>query len=147
MKRNWILLLAATLVFAIIGAYKVQATEDKGKCTNASLNGSYGLGATGTIIGVGPFAAVGVLTFDGKGNLAGSLTEKINGNTFQNDTFRGNYIVDSFCRVSDVWHFTSGDTSQHDSVIVSNGNEFSIVNTSPGNVISGTAKRMFPEGS
>ena len=43
--------------------------EDNASCSNATLHGSYGLRATGTVIGVGDFAAVGRFTFDGKGNL------------------------------------------------------------------------------
>jgi hypothetical protein len=75
------------------------------------------------------------------------LHGKINGNTFQNDTFNGSSTVDAVCRVSDVWRFTGGDSSQHDSVLVNHGDAFYIVNASPGNVISGTAKKIFPEGN
>ena len=42
--------------------------QDKANCSNATLHGSYGLHATGTIIGVGDFAAVGRFTFDGNRN-------------------------------------------------------------------------------
>ena len=49
------------------------------QCSNATLHGSYALDARGTIINVGPFAAVGVFTF-GNGNLSATLAQKVNGN-------------------------------------------------------------------
>jgi hypothetical protein len=72
MRRNRIILVGVGLVFAVAGMYKAQNRDSRGKCSNASLIGSYGLGATGEILGVGPFAAVGILTFDGNGNLVGT---------------------------------------------------------------------------
>jgi hypothetical protein len=47
--------------------------EDRERCSNATLHGSYGLHATGAVVGVGDFAAVGRLTYDGEGDVAGKL--------------------------------------------------------------------------
>jgi hypothetical protein len=115
-------------------------------CSNASLEGSYGLHATGTVLGVGPFAAVGVFSFDGAGNLAGTLTSRVNGNTFSRENLTGVYSVTPDCMVTDTWNFDSGETSQHESVIVDRGRGYVILNTSPGapNVISGAAQKQFP---
>jgi hypothetical protein len=52
------------LVVLAIGAQ----AQDRSNCSNASLPGSYGLHATGSVIGVGDFAAVGRFTFDGNGS-------------------------------------------------------------------------------
>jgi hypothetical protein len=115
-------------------------------CSDASLKGSYGLHATGTVLGVGPFAAVGVFSFDGAGNLAGTLTSRVNVNTFLRETLTGVYTVTADCIVSDTWNFSSGETSQHESVIVDAGRGYVILNTTPGapNVISGEAQKIFP---
>src|SRR5919112_625080 len=37
-------------------------------CSNASVNGTYGFSCEGTIVGVGPLAAIGVFTADGQGH-------------------------------------------------------------------------------
>jgi hypothetical protein len=118
-------------------------------CSNATLRGSYGLHATGTVLDVGPFAAVGVFSFDGSGHLVGTLTSRINGNTLSRGSLTGTYSVTSDCFVSDRWEFASGESSEHESVIVDRGNGYFILNTTAGapNVISGTAQKQFPRHS
>jgi hypothetical protein len=51
--------------------------------------------------------------------------------------------------VSDHWEFVSGETSDHESVIVDRGNGYFILNTTVGapNVISGIAQRQSPRSS
>ena len=44
-------------LFALSFAVAMRA-QDRANCSNATLHGGYGLHATGTIIGVGDFAAV-----------------------------------------------------------------------------------------
>jgi hypothetical protein len=116
-------------------------------CSNASLRGSYGLHATGTILNVGPFAAVGVFTFDGDGHLSGTLTSRVNANTFPRERLTGTYDVTPDCFVSDTWNFESGETTQHESVVVDNGRGYFILNTTAGvpNVISGVARKQSSE--
>jgi hypothetical protein len=115
----------------------------QGNCTNASLNGSYGLHATGVVIGLGDFAAVGRFTFDGKGNLTGKLFVRLNGNNNEL-TLTGAYTVKPDCTVSDVWNFSDGSSSTHTSVLVNEGKEYFILNTTSGepSVISGEARRQ-----
>jgi|SRR5437016_2710807 len=74
--KNRFFTLAALLVLAI----SVSSSASETNCSNASLNGSYALHATGEIKNVGPFAAVGRFVFDGNGNLSGTLWQRINGN-------------------------------------------------------------------
>jgi hypothetical protein len=74
MNKNNLSKLAQVLLpaFAVaLFASPLAAGDDNRECecSNATLNGSYGLHATGISIGVGDFAAVGRFTFDGKGNL------------------------------------------------------------------------------
>ena len=69
-----ITLVITLAMFALVIAPNVQAAEE---CSNASLQGSFGVTSTGTIIGVGSLAAVGVVTFDGEGNHVGFDTISI----------------------------------------------------------------------
>jgi len=132
-----------TAGFAILAAvFSGNIAEGKDNCSNATLQGSYGLHATGTIIGVGDFAAVGRFTFDGKGGLIGKLFVRVNGNNFAPPEFTGTYSVNPDCTVSDSW---GGST--HVSVIVNEGKEYFILNNTlgEGDTISGEAKKQFTD--
>jgi hypothetical protein len=133
--RNSVLRLALVVLSFAIG---VQA-EDRANCSNATLHGSYGLHATGTVIGVGDFAAVGRFTFDGKGNLSAKLFVRINGNNVEPPEFTGTYSVSPDCTVTDSW---GGST--HVSVIVDEGKGYFILNNTvgEGDTISGEARRQ-----
>jgi hypothetical protein len=144
MKRkisSTILVVLLIALFIILGnGRKVPA---KSGCSNSSLQGSYGLHATGTTPG-GPFAAVGVFSFDGAGNLTGTLFQRVTGSTSV-ETLTGNYTVSPDCTVSDIWNFPGGSSS-HESVIVDGGRGYLILNTTAGapNVVSGEARKQFP---
>jgi hypothetical protein len=145
MPVRWTMLLVLSMALVNLGPI-TDATASRG-CSNASLRGRYGLHATGDVLGVGPFAAVGVFSFDGAGHLAGTLTARVNGNTvLDREPLTGTYRVTPDCQVSDTWSFASGETSQHESVIVDHGNGYFILNTTQGdpNVISAEARRLFP---
>src|ERR1700681_1412603 len=115
------LLPAATVVLS--ASVLIADGHGDGQCSNATLHGSYGLHATGTVNGVGDFAAVGRFAFDGKGNLTGKLFVRVNGNNVEPPEFTGTYSVNPDCTVSDSW---GGST--HVSVIVNDGNEYFILN-------------------
>jgi hypothetical protein len=125
-------------LFVLSVAIGAQA-EDRVGCSNATLRGSYGLHATGSVIGVGDFAAVGRFTFDGKGGLSAKLFLRINGNSVETPQLSGTYSVSSDCIVTDTW---GGST--HVSVIVDGGKGYFIVNNTPGegDTISGEARRQ-----
>ncbi|HJZ70815.1 MAG TPA: hypothetical protein VKE51_03695 [Vicinamibacterales bacterium] len=108
-------------------------------CSNRTLHGSYGLHATGTVIGVGDFAAVGRFVFDGNGNLTATLYVRVNGNNVGPLNLSGTYSVSPECIVTDQW---GGST--HVSVIVDNGKGYFILNNTAGegDTISGEAKRQ-----
>jgi len=111
-------------------------------CSNASLRGSYGLRATGTTP-AGPLAIVGVISYDGAGNLTGTLFARVTGSTSTAVIpVTGPYTVNSDCTVNDTF-----GNSQHTSVIVDDGRGYFILNTTEGSpvVISGEAQKQFPE--
>ena len=77
-----------------------QAGERRG-CSNASLLGSFGFSATGTLLALpppfaGPFAEIGRQTFDGSGSTEGTATLSANGN-INHVTFVGTYVVSPDC--------------------------------------------------
>jgi len=125
---------------------KVPAKPAKRGCSNASLKGSYGLHATGTTPAGGPFAAVGLFSFDGVGNLVGTLFVRVTGGSTSVLPLTGTYTVSPDCTVSDTWNFSNGSSSQHESVIVDNGRGYVILKTTAGenSVISGEARKQFP---
>jgi hypothetical protein len=69
-------------------------------CSVATLNGAYGFFRTG-ITSVGPLAAAGIATFDGKGGSTARQTIRKNGITasdlFTDPPLSGPYEVDSDC--------------------------------------------------
>ena len=135
-----------TACFAILATlFSGNIAEGKDNCSNATLKGSYGLHATGTIIGVGDFAAVGLFTFDGKGSLTGKLFVRVNGNNMTPPQFTGTYLVSPDCTVTDNWGAPINTT--HVSIIVNGGKGYVILNNTSdsGDTISGEAKKLARE--
>jgi hypothetical protein len=115
--------------------------QAKPSCSNATLNGGYGLHATGVTGAGGSFAAVGRFTFDGKGNLTATLFARVAGNDVElhiTGTYSG-----ADCTVDDTWNF-SGASSTHKSVIVDGGAGYFILNNTSGDgsAISGHARKQ-----
>ena len=130
-----VLLISLTIILG-----SVRKVPAKFGCSNSSLRGSYGLHATGIDDPGGvPFAAVGVFTFDGAGNLTGNVFFRTPGSTVHAFPV-GTYTVHSDCTVSDTF-----GGNQHESVIVDDGRGYLIINTSEG-VISGEAHKQFRGG-
>lgn len=88
-RRNPIWLWTLVVLCFAVG---MQA-EDRTIRSNATLHGSYGLHATGTVIDVGDFAAVGRFTFDGRGNLTAKLFVRVNGKNMEPPPLTGTYSV------------------------------------------------------
>ena len=135
---KWFFLTILVFVSLTIGVH----AQNKTNCSNVTLHGSYGLHATGTIIGVGDFAAVGRFTFDGAGNLIGKLFIRIAGNNIEPPEFTGTYSVSPDCKVTDHWGAPINST--HVSVIVDEGKGYFILNNTSGSgdTISGEAKKQ-----
>jgi hypothetical protein len=133
-------LLVALLISLTIILGSIRKVPAKVGCSNSSLHGSYGLHATGIAAAGGAFAAVGVVSFDGAGNLEGTLFVKLSGGISPVVPISGTYTVHPDCTVSDTF-----GGSQHTSVIVDNGRGYLINNTTAGDlsVISGEAHKQF----
>ncbi len=126
-----------TLVVVGLNA-SVNAQEDSFSCTNATLNGSYGLQivgfrlpAEGSYI---PFGAVGLRNFDGNGNYSGTGITNVQGD-FAKTNISGTYTVDPNCTIEITYTTTSNDGTNRDTVqsgtIVNRGREILTLQTSP----------------
>jgi len=76
-------------VFAVLAPVLVllgttRSAPAKNGCSNATLRGSYGIEATGTVLSgplAGPIAIAGVLTYDGIEQVSGNLTQRVTTST------------------------------------------------------------------
>ena len=118
-------------------------SDGRAGCSSATLNGAYSLRATGDVIGIGPFAAVGVFNFDGNGHVSASLVTRTNGaNGVSNVT--GTVVVAPDCTAADTLSTATGVVSTHSYAIFGRGRGFYILNTTVGapNVVIGEARRQ-----
>ena len=107
-------------------------------CSKSTIRGTYGSVLTGTVPGVGPFATVALVTFDGFGGWSYTESGNFNGNPIPKHTVTGSYTVASNCTGS------SSDSSgaTQDFVIVNGGQEILMVGTVPGVVFTVSIKRV-----
>ena len=141
---------AITLATALVlGIAPTAQAEDKG-CSNATLKGTFAFTNTGFItaptVVAGPFAGVGVQTFDGKGNTNATATVSQNGNIVA-VTITGTYTVNPDCTGTFTLQISPvGLTGHAFFVIEADGAAFRAINTDPGEAITTVGKRQFPAG-
>jgi hypothetical protein len=92
--------------------------------------------AEGTVVGVGPLAAVGWLTYDGKGNVVNGFTISVNG-VISSGTISGPYTVNSDCTGS-----TNLSGSNYYFIVTPDGSTVNWIASDPGSVFSGTEIRL-----
>ena len=119
---------------------KVHAQEEfLHACSVATLNGTYALKFSGfftrgpvpaAINNFTPIAGVGLVTFDGNGNLSASETVSVGG-LISPVNVPGTYTVNSDCTGT----FITTPNAHLNLVILRNGREIQAVNTVPGSVI------------
>lgn len=97
MTRNIALttLVIALAATCIVSTASTAQAEDPA-CSLAKAAGSYAASDSGTIIGVGPRAAVVLATLDAVGNIKGPVTANLNGGV-TNTTISGTYKVNPDC--------------------------------------------------
>ena len=88
------------------------------ECTASDVAGRYGYTSTGSIVSppVGPFTAVGRVTFTETGTLSGAQTTSIAGNLVE-ETVQGTFAVNPDCTGSATVHVYHGATLARTSVI------------------------------
>jgi len=94
------LVIVFTTVF-VLGLVSSAQADDHKKCSNGSLEGSFGFTSIGTLSALppplaGPFAEIGRQTFDGHGNTEGTATASPDG-AIAHLTFQGTYVVNPDC--------------------------------------------------
>lgn len=109
MKRK-ILLNGLLFIFATVSLVNRAAAKEvtAGVCTLSHAAGNYGFSDSGTIVGIGPRAAVGTLAFDAAGSISGKLTASLSG-SIGTTSLSGTYSVNSDCSGSAV--FSESDES------------------------------------
>jgi hypothetical protein len=94
--RTGLVIMFAAAVVASMAA-PAQADDHHHQCSLAGAAGNWGFTDSGTVVGVGPRTAVGILTLDSAGNvLNGKATSSLYG-SIADETFSGNYTVNPDC--------------------------------------------------
>ena len=116
----------------------LKAAGPEGLCPrqNATLRGTYMSHGTGTVVGLGPVAAVGTITYDGDGNLVNPFTVSFNG-TISRMTQTGSYTVNRDCTGTVVQ-----GGAHYDFVVAPDASTVFWIETDAGTVVTGTAVRM-----
>jgi len=84
-----------------------QAVAGDPACSLARAAGNYGVSDSGTVVGVGPRVAIGLVTLDAAGNLKGTVTASLNGIVTES-TASGTYSVNPNCTgVANISEFDS----------------------------------------
>ena len=114
------------------------------KCTNASLNGAYGIRFEGNSKALGQFASVSLWTFDGKGKLAASEDYNSEKTGPQTRKISGGYAVKSDCTFELL--FPSELAKQHEAtgscVLVDNRREFHCLDVEEGWITLGSGQKI-----
>jgi hypothetical protein len=155
MKRSiaattFVPLFATALVLGIVP--RAQAGEHR-ECSNATLRGSYGYTAEGTLLptiapppSAGPFAEIGRQTFDGRGNTEATATASANGNIVEL-TIAGTYTVNSDCTGSMTFDVSPlGIKGNVKLVIDDDGGEIRTVDTDAGTIETRVYRKQFQGG-
>ena len=97
-RTTLVVAFATVLALGVVSRARAQVCEHP----NALLNGSFAYTSTGALLPVyaqhfaGPFAEVGIQTFDGNGSTQATATLSANGNV-QQVTIQGTYTVNADC--------------------------------------------------
>ncbi len=136
--------LGITLGCALLGLAQAAWSHE---CTLADAAGRYGYTSSGTIVTppVGPFTAVGHVTFTESGTMTGAQTTSVAGNLVD-ETFQGTYTVNADCTGAAtvyVYHGTTLARTSHINLVWDNHqNEARAIFLNPGTNITITARKM-----
>ncbi len=122
---------------------QVAQHEESRRCSVRSLRGSYGISGSGTVEGFGTLVNVGIVTFDGRGNLTLVDTVSIDGVIFDRRT-PGTYEVDGNCTGTALLHITVPAMleAHFKFVLVSGRTAFQFMQTDPGSLLSGVGQKQ-----
>jgi preprotein translocase subunit YajC len=99
-----IMLVVFVAVFAVLALRPLPKVKAHYGCSNATLRGNYGLTASGFFGSASPFSpstVVGLVTFDGHGNLSGDVNLDGGGHLYGATNFSGvTYTVSPTCTIT-----------------------------------------------
>ena len=135
-------LLSKLVVAAVMATGALTKAQDQ-PCSNASLQGTYGFHAFGSIVSPGnpatPLAVIGVYTLDGRGNWTANLTVDDNGTIINPAPQSGTYVVNADCTGT----LLGNSGGSYALVVVSGGSEFYLMRTDPASRVAfGTSKKV-----
>jgi hypothetical protein len=151
--KHTIARMTLVIVFAIVFVLGIVPGAQAGECSNATLHGSFGYTATGTLLSaaappplVGPFGEVGRQTFDGNGNTTATATINANGNII-NVTIEGTYTVNPDCTGSMTRNVSPLGVTAHDDLVIDDeGVELRTIATDPGAIETYVYRKQFRGG-
>jgi len=148
------------LLMALLISFPAFGTEGPGivpgKCSLATLRGTFGTLEQGTVLGQlpglpappWPAADIATATYDGAGNFSGSYTASFNGVT-ATGTLAGTYTVNADCTYADEFTLTTLGVTFHRAGAVSGGpllRKIDYIYTDSSMVAWGTLKKTPPGG-
>ena len=133
------LALATGLLLTTSNTHRVHADDQHQKaCSNKTLNGSFGTYRTGST-STGPLASLGILFFDGNGNVSGSQNISRNGVFTFDNPISGPYEVAADCTAR---FLMDNGVEVARVVIVDGGKEFYEFSETAGNAVYGVGKKI-----
>src|SRR5437870_5058817 len=82
--------------FEVIALAQANNASEARRCSNRTLQGSYGIKFEGSSLSGGPFVSISLIIFDGAGQFTTTETGRFNGNLVHR-TFTGPYTVNPDC--------------------------------------------------
>jgi hypothetical protein len=139
-RAVWLLIPFALLLLSGGGGGSPAHAKHDG-CDLGTVRGSYGYTVNGTNLAFGLVAAVGRVTADGHGNLSGTDTLSAAG-TILRRTITGTYTITPACTGTFTFTDNFGQTVNVDYVALDGATELQFIQTDPGTVITGSARRQ-----
>ena len=131
-------------VAAFLALLTATALKAEPRCSQATLSGTYVTAGSGTLgantTGAAAYAAMGKVTYDGRGNGDAIFTQSVAGTISRKISAAGTYTVNADCTGSKNFGGPSG--TNYDFVVTADGREIIWIVTNAGAVLSGRAIRL-----
>ncbi len=109
-------------------------------CTTKGVQGTYGLQATGTLLGLGPLVFAGQVKLN-QGVISGIVSGSLNGTTFTGEKIDGSIKVGKNCVGKAVVSVNQEPPLHLDVVVVNGGNEILFIANDTDTVVTGSLQR------
>lgn len=142
-------LVTSTLLFTML-AYPevVKAQRSSESCSNETVRGQYVIQLSGFLNTNSPLASTVLITFDGNGNLSGTiLARSLGGNVTTNLPTRGVYRVTEDCVITSSTIRDDGSSANYTGVVINEGNKFYQTQADSDSTVNVVAERVKPQRS